>query len=78
MVRKVSKKKLIDILKGSNKDAVVEEYQNIADCIRSDTKRSGPGGRPHGPGVGSGQRPGPHHQIAVQAHSGHLRPLWQR
>ena len=36
MVRKVSKKKLIDILKGSNKDAVVEEYQNIADCIRSD------------------------------------------
>lgn len=36
MVRKVSKKKLIDILKGSNKDVVVEEYQNIADCIRSD------------------------------------------
>jgi hypothetical protein len=36
MVRRVSKKKLIDILKGPNKDAVIEAYQDIADCIRSD------------------------------------------
>ena len=36
MVRRLTKKRLIDILKGTKKDAVVEAYQDIADCIRSD------------------------------------------
>ena len=36
MVKRVTKKKLIDILKGPTKDAVIEAYQDIADCIRSD------------------------------------------
>ncbi len=36
MARKIGKKKLIKILKGSTHDKVVEDYQSLADCIRSD------------------------------------------
>ncbi len=36
MVKRLTKKKLIDILKGPHKERVVQAYQDIADCIRSD------------------------------------------
>ena len=36
MVKRLTKKKLINILKGPHKEVVVQAYQDIADCIRSD------------------------------------------
>jgi len=34
LTRKIGKKKLIEILKGE--DRIPQEYQDLADCIRSD------------------------------------------
>lgn len=36
MPRKISKKTLIKILKGENKSSIPDQYQDLADCIRSD------------------------------------------
>jgi len=38
MGRKIGKKKLLDILKGKNiaDEKRIEQYQDLADCIRSD------------------------------------------
>ena len=36
MVKRLTKKKLINILKGPHKETVIQAYQDIADCIWSD------------------------------------------